>query len=65
MTFEVVVLALTASGFTALASVTQRRAAASAPAELSFSWRLAAYLLHRPVWLLGILSLILSFVFQV
>lgn len=65
MTLEVVILALTASGFTALASVTQRRAAAPAPAELSFSWRLVTYLLHRPVWFLGILSMILGFVFQV
>jgi len=65
MTAEVVVLALAASTFTALASVAQRKAAAPAPGELSFSWRLAAYLLHRPVWFLGIASMILGFVFQV
>jgi drug/metabolite transporter (DMT)-like permease len=65
MTVEVVLLALTASGFTALASVAQRRAAAPAPGELSFSWRLASYLIHRPVWFLGIASMILGFVFQV
>ncbi len=65
MTIEVVLFALAASGFTALASVAQRRAAAPAPGELSFSWRLVAYLLHRPVWFLGILSMILGFVFQV
>ena len=65
MTLEVVLLALAASGFTALASVAQRSAAAPAPGELSFSWRLVAYLVHRPVWFLGILSMILGFVFQV
>ena len=62
---EVVVLALAASGFTALASVAQRQAAGSAPGELSFSWRLAGYLLHRPVWFLGIAGMILGFLFQV
>ena len=65
MTVEVVALALTASACTALASVAQRKAAAPAPGELSLSWRLAAYLLHRPVWFLGIASMILGFVFQV
>lgn len=62
---EVVVLALAASGFTALASVAQRQAAGPAPGELSFSWRLAGYLLHRPVWFLGIAGMILGFLFQV
>ena len=61
----VVVLALAASGFTALASIAQRQAARPAPGELSFSWRLASYLLHRPIWFLGIASMILGFVFQV
>jgi hypothetical protein len=65
LTIEVVLFALAASGFTALASVAQRSAAAPAPGELSFSWRLVAYLVHRPVWFLGILSMILGFVFQV
>jgi drug/metabolite transporter (DMT)-like permease len=62
---EVVVLALTASVFTALASVAQRRAAAPAPAQGRPSLRLIEYLLHRPVWFLGIASMILGFVFQV
>ena len=65
MTTKVIVLALIASGFTAAASVAQRRAAAPAPDKLSFSWRLVGYLLRRPVWFLGILSMILGFVFQV
>ncbi len=65
MTIKVIVLALVASGFTAAASVAQRRAAAPAPEKLSFSWHLVGYLLRRPVWFLGILSMILGFAFQV
>ncbi len=65
MTAEVIVLALVASGFTAMASVAQRRAAAPAPGELSFSWRLVGYLIHRPLWFIGILCMILGFVFQI
>lgn len=60
-----VLLALAASFFTALASVAQRRAAAPAPGELSFSWRLVLFLIHRPVWFLGILFMIAGFLFQV
>lgn len=59
-----VVLALVASLFTATASVLQRLAAAPAPGELRFSWRLVAFLLHRPLWFLGILSMILGFLCQ-
>jgi drug/metabolite transporter (DMT)-like permease len=65
MTFEVIMLALAASGFTAMASVAQRRAAAPAPGELSFNLHLVGYLLRRPVWFLGILCMILGFAFQV
>jgi drug/metabolite transporter (DMT)-like permease len=65
LTVGVVVLALTASAFTATASVAQRRAAASAPEKLSFNIHLVGYLLRRPVWFLGIASMILGFVFQI
>jgi drug/metabolite transporter (DMT)-like permease len=65
VTARVVVLALIASGFTATASVAQRRAAALAPERMSFSWRLVGYLLRRPAWFVGIASMILGFVFQV
>ncbi|MGA3146657.1 MAG: DMT family transporter [Acidimicrobiales bacterium] len=65
MTAEVVVLAITASGFTALASVAQHRAVAPAPGELSFSWRLIGFVFHRPVWFLGIASMIVGFGFQI
>lgn len=59
-----VVLAVVASVFTATASVLQRLAAAPAPGELRFSWRLVAFLVHRPLWFLGIVSMILGFLFQ-
>ncbi|HEY3843063.1 MAG TPA: DMT family transporter [Acidimicrobiales bacterium] len=65
MPLEVILLALIASWFTAMASVAQRRAAAPAPEKISFSWRLVGYLLHRPVWFLGIASMIIGFGFQV
>ena len=65
MRLEVVVLALTASLFTALASVAQRRAAAPAPGKAGPSLHLIEYLLHRPVWFLGIGGMILGFIFQV
>ena len=65
MKVEVVALALTASVFTALASVAQRRAAAPAPGQNGLGLHLIHYLLRRPVWFLGIASMILGFVFQV
>jgi hypothetical protein len=65
VTLRVIILALAASGFTAMASVAQRRAAAPAPGEFSFNLHLVGFLLRRPVWFLGILCMILGFVFQV
>jgi drug/metabolite transporter (DMT)-like permease len=65
VTVRVVVLALIASVFTATASIAQRRAAASAPERFSFNIRLVGYLLRRPVWFLGIASMIVGFVFQI
>lgn len=59
-----VVLALAASVLTATASILQRAAAAPAPGELRFSWRLIAFLLHRPNWFLGIVCMIGAFCFQ-
>lgn len=63
MTVEIL-LALAASLFTASASVAQRAAAAPAPGELTFSWRLVLFLLRRPLWLVGVLCMIGGFVFQ-
>lgn len=65
MTTAAVVLGLMAGLFTAVASVAQRRAAAPAPAELSLRPGLVGYLLHRPVWFLGITAMVLGFIFQV
>lgn len=65
MTVKVIALALAASGFTAMASVAQRQAAAPAPGQLSFSWRLVGYLLHRPLWFIGIACMIFGFLFQI
>ncbi|HEX3946900.1 MAG TPA: DMT family transporter, partial [Acidimicrobiales bacterium] len=59
-----ILLALVASLFTATSSVAQRVAAAPAPGEITFSWRLLRYLLRRPVWFLGILCMIAGFLFQ-
>jgi drug/metabolite transporter (DMT)-like permease len=65
MRFEVVTLALTASIFTALASLAQRNAAAPAPQRNRPSLRLIGYLMQRPVWFVGIGCMILGFVFQI
>lgn len=59
-----IALALTASLFTATASIVLRAAAAPAPSELRFSWRLAVFLLRRPMWFAGVLCMILGFLFQ-
>ena len=63
MTTEIL-LALVASLFTATSSVAQRVAAAPAPGELSFNWRLLTFLIRRPVWFFGILCMIGGFGFQ-
>ena len=64
MTIQIL-LALAAGMFTASASVAQRVAAAPAPGELRFRWRLVVFLMRRPVWFLGIVFMICGFVFQV
>jgi drug/metabolite transporter (DMT)-like permease len=65
VTVHVVVLALMASACTATASIAQRQAAASAPEKFSLNIHLVGYLIRRPVWFLGIASMILGFVFQI
>ncbi len=60
-----VVLAVIASFCTATSSVCQRLAAAKAPPEQGFSLRLIWYLVRQPLWLGGVASLILGFVFQI
>lgn len=58
-------LAVAASLCTATASISLRKAAAPAPGELRFSWRLVAFLLRRPAWFFGIGCMIAGFGFQV
>ncbi|MGD0381394.1 MAG: DMT family transporter [Acidimicrobiales bacterium] len=60
-----VMLALAASFCTATSSVCQRLGAATAPGGERFSPRLLLYLVRQPIWLAGIASMILGFVFQV
>jgi len=62
---KAVILALAASFCTATSSVCQRLGAAPAPGGDRFSPRLILYLLRQPIWLAGVASMILGFVFQV
>ncbi len=64
MTIEIS-LALAASLFTATASIAFRVAAAPAPGELRFSWKLFTFLFHRRLWFLAVLCMVAGFVFQV
>jgi drug/metabolite transporter (DMT)-like permease len=60
-----VVIALLASLFTATSSICQRLGAAPAPGGDGFSVRIILYLIRQPIWLAGVLSMILGFVLQV
>ena len=60
---KAILLAATASLCTATSSVCQRKGARSSPAA-GFDLRLVFRLARQPVWLLGIASMILGFVFQ-
>jgi drug/metabolite transporter (DMT)-like permease len=57
-------LAVLAAAANALASVLQRRAARTAPADQAFRFGLIAYLVRRPAWLGGIAALIVGFLLQ-
>jgi hypothetical protein len=57
-------LAIAAALCTATASITMRKAAAPAPGEWRFSWRLVVFLLRSPTWFLGIACMIGGFGFQ-
>ena len=61
---KAILLALAASLCTATASIAQRQGARSTPTTGGFDARLIFRLARRPVWLLGIASMILGFVFQ-
>jgi len=61
---KAILLAVAASFCTATASVAQRQGARSVPATEGFDVRLILRLARRPVWLLGIASMIAGFLFQ-
>ena len=61
---KAIVLAVAASFCTATASVAQRQGARSVPETGGFGVRLILRLARRPVWLLGIASMIAGFLFQ-
>jgi drug/metabolite transporter (DMT)-like permease len=50
---------------TATSTVCQRRGAATAPTGGKFTPKLLLYLVRQPIWIAGVASLILGFVFQV
>src|SRR5579863_7084693 len=62
---KAVILAVVASFCTATSSVCQRLGAAPAPGGERLSPRLVLYLVKQPIWLVGVASMILGFVFQV
>lgn len=62
---KAVVLALAASFCTAMSSVCQRLGAMTVPGGERFNIRLVTQLLRKPIWLAGIGSMILGFLFQV
>jgi drug/metabolite transporter (DMT)-like permease len=61
---KAILLALAASFCTATASIAQRQGARSTPTTGGFDAGLILRLARRPIWLLGIASMILGFVFQ-
>jgi drug/metabolite transporter (DMT)-like permease len=62
---KAILFALAASFCTATASIAQRQGARSTPTTGGFDARLILRLARRPIWLLGIASMILGFVFQI
>src|SRR5580692_7742070 len=60
-----VLLALGASFFTATSSVCQRLGARQSEGKTGFDPEILLRLIRRPIWLLGILSMIAGFVLQV
>jgi drug/metabolite transporter (DMT)-like permease len=62
---QAVLLALVASFFTATSSVCQRLGAKDTEVVSGFDLRLILRLVRQPIWLLGLLSMIFGFIFQV
>jgi drug/metabolite transporter (DMT)-like permease len=61
---KAILLAVAASFCTAAASVAQRQGARSVPSTGGLDLRLILRLARRPIWLLGIVSMIAGFLFQ-
>jgi len=59
-----VIFAVAAAICNALASILQRRGAGDVPESKSMHWALIVAVLHRPIWLLGLLAMCGAFVFQ-
>ncbi|MGH9292991.1 MAG: DMT family transporter [Acidimicrobiales bacterium] len=59
-----VLLALAAALCNSLSTIFQRIGVESAPADAELRWKLIAYVLHRPIWFLGFVSMIGAFIFQ-
>lgn len=55
------VLMLVAALLNATASVLQRYAAKAEPASAGFTWRMLADLAHRPIWFLGVATMLAGF----
>jgi drug/metabolite transporter (DMT)-like permease len=64
LTLLAIVLAVFAAGANASASVLQRKAARTEPDSRSFSIGLLWDLAHRPVWIAGILTVLVGFLLQ-
>jgi drug/metabolite transporter (DMT)-like permease len=64
LTLLAIVLAVLAAGANASASVLQRKAARTEPDSQSFSIGLLWDLAHRPVWIAGILTVLVGFLLQ-
>jgi drug/metabolite transporter (DMT)-like permease len=60
-----VVLALAAALCNALATIFERIGVETAPADATMRWKLMAYVLKRPTWWFGLLSMVGAFGFQV
>ena len=59
-----IAFALSAAFFFALAPVLQQEVAAHAPARLALSPKVIGFLVRRPLWLLGIVAILVGSVFQ-
>jgi drug/metabolite transporter (DMT)-like permease len=64
-TSKAVALAVVASFCTATSSVCQRKGASTAPTGDRFTPKLLLHLVRQPIWIAGVASMILGFVFQV